>query len=508
MKLKNRIAAALLCAATVVAFCPAGVANATEVNTYTYNYDYWGIEYESPDVYEASDYIRGEALGIGDFRQPQSIYVRDDKIYVADTGNNRIVELKVDGATVEVVRVITEFKGDVDVKTFLNPYDVFVNADGEIMIADMDNQRVVHLDKDLNLIKLITQPTDEPTVDTNLKFLPTKVVMDRAGRAFVLVKNVNRGFMWFESDGSFINYVGASEVVFSMADYIKKLISTQEQRAQMASFVPTEYNNLCIDKDGFIYCTTSVFEEHEVASGEATPIRKLNSLGGDILVRNGNLLPYGDDYWDEAGGMVGPSRLIDITVFDNETYYALDRVRGRIFGYDDQGNLLFAFGGVGNKMGYFQNPVAIDHMGSDLFVLDAPTGAITRFRLTEFGSWIQSALEEYEVGDYEESAVYWTKVLEKNGNYDLAYVGIGRALLRQGKYEEAMEYFEVKRDDDNYSRAWKYYRKDWIENNLGYVIVVVVALAVVLFVVKAVKKVKKEALEEYELEIELERRNK
>lgn len=508
MKRKSKIAAALLCIATVVALCPVGVASATEVNTYTYNYDYWGIEYESPDAYSATDYIRGETLGIGNFKQPQGFYIREDRIYVADTGNNRIVELKVAGAEVELVRVITEFTGDVEVNTFLNPYDVFVNADGEIMIADMDNQRVVHLDKDLNLIKLITQPKDDPTVDENLKFLPTKVVMDRAGRAFVLVKNVNRGFMWFEADGSFISYVGASEVTFSMADYIKKLISTQEQRAQMESFVPTEYNNLYIDKDGFVYCTTSVFEEYEVSNGEAKPIRKLNSLGGDILIRNGNFHVIGDVYWDDAGGMSGPSRLVDITVFDNETYYAIDRVRGRIFGYDDQGNLLFAFGGVGNKLGYFQNPVAIDHMGSELYVLDAPTGAITRFELTEFGSWIQDALEEYEVGDYDESAVYWTKVLEKNSNYDLAYIGIGRALLRQGEYEEAMKYFEIKRDVDNYSRAWKYYRKDWIENNLGYVIVAVIALAAVMFVVKTVKKVKKEALEEYELEIELERRNK
>ena len=63
-----------------------------------------------------------------------------------------------------------------------------------------------------------------------------------------------------------------------------------------------------------------------------------------------------------------------------------------------------------------------------------------------------------------------------NGNYELAYIGIGRALLRQQNYKEAMEYFEVMRDDENYSRAWKYYRKDWIENNLGYVIIVLVVL--------------------------------
>ena len=37
MKLKRKIAVALLCMTVVLTFCPAGVAGATEINTYTYN---------------------------------------------------------------------------------------------------------------------------------------------------------------------------------------------------------------------------------------------------------------------------------------------------------------------------------------------------------------------------------------------------------------------------------------------------------------------------------------
>ena len=50
-----------------------------------------------------------------------------------------------------------------------------------------------------------------------------------------------------------------------------------------------------------------------------------------------------------------------------------------------------------------------------------------------------------------------------DGNYDLAYIGIGRSLLRQKQYKEAMDYFELKYDEDNYSRAYKQYRKEWVE---------------------------------------------
>ena len=71
MKLKRKIAAALLGVMAFIAVCPAGVANATEVNTYTYNYDYWGLEYESPDAYKPLSYTDGKALGITPFKQPQ-----------------------------------------------------------------------------------------------------------------------------------------------------------------------------------------------------------------------------------------------------------------------------------------------------------------------------------------------------------------------------------------------------------------------------------------------------
>jgi hypothetical protein len=61
----------------------------------------------------------------------------------------------------------------------------------------------------------------------------------------------------------------------------------------------------------------------------------------------------------------------------------------------------------------------------------------------------------------------WQKVMDIDGNYDLAYIGIGRSLLRQEKYHEAMKYFELKYDDENYSKAYKQYRKEWVEDHCG-----------------------------------------
>jgi len=364
-------------------------------------------------------------------------------------------------------------------------------------ITDQANYRILHLNKDLELVKEMLKP-DNPLIDQENPFEPNKIVVDRSGRMFVLAKNVNKGVMQFEEDGNFVGFIGASEVVFDMAQYIKKMFSTKEQRDQMVDFVPTEYNNLFIDSKSFIYCTTETFDDPETGK----PIRKLNSLGGDILIRNGGWVPAGDWDWSDEAGMNGPSRIVDITAMEDETYYVVDRIRGRLFGYDEQGHLLYAFGGPGNQLGYFTYPISIEHVGTDLYVLDMVTGGITRFARTDFGHLIHNALDEYDDGNYVESAEYWEEVLAMNGNYELAYIGIGRSYLRQQDYKTAMEYFEVMHDKDNYSRAWKYYRKDWIENNLGYVIIVLVVLGFIPVVVKKIKKIRWEARMQYEYESE------
>ena len=53
-----------------------------------------------------------------------------------------------------------------------------------------------------------------------------------------------------------------------------------------------------------------------------------------------------------------------------------------------------------------------------------------------------------------------------------------------------MDYFKTKRDRRDYSKAFKYYRKEWIEANIGWMVVVIIILVVVSFVTKIVKKIK------------------
>ena len=151
---------------------------------------------------------------------------------------------------------------------------------------------------------------------------------------------------------------------------------------------------------------------------------------------------------------------------------------------------MFAFGGRGNVDGFFRKPASIEHIGKDLFVLDSMNASITVFSPTDYGKLIYQATEQFACGEYDDSAETWAKVLEYNGNYDLAYIGLGKAYLRQKKYKEAMEYFKVKRDRRDYSKAFKYYRKEWIENNIGWMVGLLVVIIILSFVFKIVKKIK------------------
>jgi DNA-binding beta-propeller fold protein YncE len=452
-----------------------GLVRAEPAN-YTYNYDFWGEPAASPDAYRAGAYILGSALGVGSFRDPQGLFIRDNRIYVCDSGNNRIVVIEADEeGNHRVIRVVSSALIDGVESPFDYPMDLFETRDGFIYLADTDNQRVLKFDRDWNYAAAITRPDDQ-SIGEGIEFLPVKLVADFAGRVFVLARNINKGLLEFDSRLSFAGYMGANRVQVNIADYVWKLISTQAQKARMDLFIPTEYNNLSLDRDGFIYATNS--------SGQVDPVRRLNAMGQDILIRNGYEDPSGDLVYGNAGGISGRSKFIDVAALDNDSYACFDRIRGRIFMYDFQGNLLYAFGGVGNREGCFVQPAALDKMGTSLYALDSRTAALTRFDLTRYGAAINRALSEYQAGRYEASAGQWEGVLKMNGNYDLAYIGIGRAALRQGEYQKAMKYYRLKRYREGYGKAFQLYRKQWMEENLWKLLLV---LALVLAGPPAVK---------------------
>ena len=493
---QRRLYALALLAVLLFTFTPSGAAaQIGYAYHYSYTYDFWGSNVNAPSPYRVSSVLNSAALKLDKYMSlPTSLFIKNDRLFIVDSGNHRILQLMKNDGRYEVERIISSFKTSDGESSFNTPGDIFVTEQNELFICDTMNERIVKLDWDLNLLMAITKPKDE-TFDQRLAFLPVHIVADKTGRAFVQVRNVNKGLAKFENNGAFTGFTGANPVSYSIGDQIWRLLSTRAQREQQASYVPTEFDNIYIDDAGFIYSVTSTFQEYDLLWDKARPIRKLNALGADILVKNGEFPPIGDIFWGTAAGYKGPSKFTDITVLDNEVYVALDRVRGRLFAYDDQGRNLWIFGGAGNVAGYFRSPVSIEHSGYDLLVLDSQEASVTIFEPTQYGQLIYEATERYRRGEYSQSAQSWNEVLKLNGNLELAYIGVGRALLRENRYEEAMRYFKLANDERNYSKAFQEYRKIWVEENIAWIFSGLMLLILVPMIAGRVKKIQKELKE-------------
>ncbi|SDE26090.1 NHL repeat-containing protein [Paenibacillus sp. UNCCL117] len=445
-----------------------------------YGYSYWGKTIPAPVAYKPGRTVSGGSLGIGHFNQPRDLFVaRDGSIYVVDTGNARIVVLN---AAFEFVREITGFDNRRKADNFNSPNGIFVTDDNDMYIADTGNSRVVHLDAAGKLAGLIETPKSE-VLTAGFVFLPIKVAVDKAKRVYVVAQGTFDGIMEFDADGRFTGFTGTNRVRFSMVDYFWKMIATQEQRDRMQLFIPTEYTNLDIDPNGFLYTTNS-------DANTASPIKRLNPTGIDVLRKEGYAVPSGDLKYIRFGEASGPSLFTDIAVRDNGVYSALDVRRGKIFTYDWDGNLLYIFGKLGNQKGTFHTPAAIDYAGDSILVLDRALNRITVFETTPIGRLINQAVDLHFKGKDEQSAELWNKVIEYDANYDIAYTGISKAKLRSGMNRQAAEYAGLGMDKGYYSKAFQRYRKDVMREYFGTAMSLAFVLALGVLVLRAIRRKK------------------
>ena len=76
----------------------------------------------------------------------------DGNVYIADTGNNRIV---VTDSDFQLKTVIEGFLNDGKEDNFSSPNGVYISENGYLYVADTGNYRVVELDKNGNLIQKV-----------------------------------------------------------------------------------------------------------------------------------------------------------------------------------------------------------------------------------------------------------------------------------------------------------------------------------------------------------------
>ena len=405
----------------------------------------------------------------GFMNHPEDIFIGpDDLLYVADTENNRVLVMDREGVVLEE---ITQTCG----KKLSKPRGVYVGEDLSIWIADTGNLRLATLNADRTDRKVYVKP-DSSLLENNFTFDVQKLYVANTGYIYVL-KGAN--LIAIDEANNFRGYLGADDVGFSLSRTLVRIFGSKSQQERTVKQEPASYSNFYIGADNMIYGILS--------NKDTAQIRKLNSVGNNTYEEQ----KYGFTLEDDKGKPLQPT-MADITVEDNGIITVVDRITGLIYQYDQEGNLLCTFGGIGTVGGLFQIPVSIDHDSEGyLYVLDYNTGSITVFKPTHFIKLIHQAVTLHGEGRYEEALVYWQEALEIDSNYALAHQGVAKVMGKQENWKASLESYYLADDKDGYSDAFAEYRHEMFRQYFVPVVAVIAIGSVVL--VKLLGFLKKKA---------------
>lgn len=492
MKTIKSVVLLVLSAVMLLSVFTVGASASSAYQTYTYSID--GKALYSPDAYSAAKTVGADDLGIEKLNNPGDMVTdAEKKVYIADSGNNRIIVLS---RYLEVDHIITDFvndKGNPD--ALKNPQGVFVvnpredGDNGEIWVCDTDQNRLVVFDRvTFEFKKIVDQPQSQ-LFDDDAVYKPVAMAIDQYGRIYVVSSTTYQGIIVMDSEGEFVGFIGAQAVTISAWQILWRKLQTDDQKKVSAKLISTEYNNISITEDGFVYVTTSSIKESSVQSairgksksGTYLPVKLLNPSGEEIMRRNGFWPPAGEiDYsTDKTDTYSGVSTITDVAVGPEKTWSIIDEKRQKIFTYDFNGNLLFAFGDKGSMLGSISSIEAICYQGDTLLALDKGNeGCIVVYERTPYGDLLIQAIGAQNSLNYDYAIECWKAVLQRNSNFDAAYVGIGNAMYRNGSYKEALSMYRIAYDTENWSEAFKEVRKEWMSKWFLLVIVLIVAAVV------------------------------
>lgn len=382
-----------------------------------------------------------------------------DFIYIADTGNNRVLKLTPEGKIDKV------YRGPSD-KPLFSPQGIYADNEGNLYIADTGNERLVHLSSDGEFVEEFILP-DSSILGESFTFDVTKICLNNTGYIYA-VKGQN--IMVLDAFNRFRGFLGQSEIGFSFVDFFLRIVASDEQKKAISKRLAAAYTNISVGRDGAIYATSL-----DPIYGE---IKKLNSVGLNIYPKGTE--GFGEKRTEDMKDT--KPYFIDLAVDDYGIVAALEGNTGKIYVYDTEGNLLCVFGGIGEQKGKFQNPssIAINSQG-DLFIIDRDMNSVQVFEATKFINLVKEAVTLYANGEYPKAYDVWKEVLAIDENYRLAHTGLAKVLLKQGAFYEAMTEYMLANDAEGYSEAFGEYRHLLIRKHFTVFAVVLILTALLLW---------------------------
>ena len=422
----------------------------------TYTFDGYGSIIQTQSAYlpyETLTKFDEESLN-----GPSDMHVTDDgEIYVADTGNSRIVVGDLEGNLIKII-------GEGELKT---PKGVFVTKDKHVYVADRDAKAIFEFDENGSLLNKYGKPTS-PLYGEALDFLPLKLVVNDAGIMYIVCESNTNGIVEISpiEGGTFLGYFGTNAANSNPLLILRRMLATDAQRAKMVSNIPSTPDNLCIDGDGLIYTVTR--------GEEYNTLKRLNIAGKNLIE---------PDTYDDIPAAVAAGNHDNVFMASQEGY---------VYEFNSQGESLFVFGGSDDgsqRVGLCTLVSAIDVDPQDrLYILDMDKCQIQVYEPTEFTDLFHMALNLYDSGRYTESKAPLEEVLKMNSMFDYANKAMGRAYFQEENYEEAQRYAKLAKDYEGYSDAsWEVrniWLKKWIVPIIWAIVIFMIAKSIVTYLDK------------------------
>lgn len=452
---RKRATAALLCICLLCVFLLSALpASAVEGTSYTYT-----LSADRSDFIPTMDaYLpAGVFLSEAGLSSPEDLFLCGQKLYIADTGNRRIVVYSLDTGTID-----TFGEGEL-----VKPTGISVDADGDIYVADYGAAQVVIFAPDYSVSGCLTRP-QEVYYGTS-PYKPQKVDLDSYGNLFVISEGTYEGILQFDKNGRFNGFFGANRTKgLSAVEWFQKIFYTEEQKSKMTFRTPPNIVSLDVSDSDMVFSITQNDRDNAV--------RKLNMAGVNVF----------------AGGSIwGAENYVDVSVLPDGTFYAVTNT-GWIDEFNEEGDFLLQFGGEAKKtdrngLTAVVSAIEADEAGN-LYVLDKERNVIQVWYPTEYAALLHRAEADFRQGHYEESLAAWEEILWMNPSAYMSNLGYAKALFQLGRYEEAAEHFEAIRYASGYSDCFWEIRSDWMRANMIWILLGLVLFALVCLLLNLLQR--------------------
>lgn len=417
-------------------------ASANQATSYTYAADENGYWVRTQDAYLPDKTVT--ELGLS---SPEDLFIDENNmLYIADTGNRRIVIYDI--AKGEIADELTSSE-------FTAPRGIYVTEEGDIYVADSGAKAVLIFNQNFELTGKLGRPDAPIFADTNYE--PKRVAVDGGGNVYLIGEGVYNGVIQLAKTGEFLGYFAVNDADLTFAQRLQQMIFTRAQLANLIDINPTVFTNVFVDRSGIVYTATSGTHKNGM--------KKHSTNGGNMFKSN---------VWSY-------DTLTDLYVDKSGLIYTCSS-EGYIDIYSKNGEEIFSFGSYVTTVdisGLFTSlpSIAVDVDGN-IWAVDGSKGYLQSFKPTEYAQMVYTAMDLYEEGRYDEAMEQWNQVLKLNQMSILAHNGVGKAYLHAEDYESSLEHFEVANNKDFYSQAYWEVRNKWLQKWLGPILGIVIALLV------------------------------